>query len=109
MLRLDNGPKLLVEHFVNWCQERNIEFLHIYILPGKPDRNAFIERFNRTYREEVLDTYLFETSDQVREVLEQWLQVYDEERFHEALAGMPPATFRIKSVIVMSSTFNLST
>ena len=46
-LRLDNGPELTAQVFVDWCDERRIA-LH-YIQPGKPDQNAFIERFNRSY------------------------------------------------------------
>src|SRR5512145_2925721 len=52
-LRLDNGPEFTAQVFVAWCEAQQIALL--YIQPGKPDQNAFIERFNRTYREEVLD------------------------------------------------------
>ena len=48
VLRMDNGPELTADAFVEWCDERRIA-LH-YIQPGKPDQNAFIERFNRSYR-----------------------------------------------------------
>ena len=91
-LRLDNGPELLAERFITWCTERGIELR--YIQPGKPDQNAFIERFNRTYRTEVLNTYVFESLDQVREISAEWLQSYNEERPHDALAGVPPALYR---------------
>ena len=90
--RLDNGPALIAERFMSWCAEHGIE-LH-YIQPGKPDQNAFIERFNRTYRTEVLNAYVFESLDQVREISADWLQSYHEERPHDALAGLPPTLYR---------------
>ena len=83
-IRLDNGPEFIAE--------RGIELR--YIQPGKPDQNAFIERYNRTYRTEVLNAYLFESLDQVREISAEWLQSYNEERPHDALAGLPPARYR---------------
>ena len=49
-LRVDNGPELTAEAFVEWCAAQGIAIG--YIQPGKPDQNAFIERFNRTFREE---------------------------------------------------------
>jgi putative transposase len=93
-LRLDNGPELLADRFMTWCTERGIELR--YIQPGKPDQNAFIERFNRTYRTEVLNAYVFESLDQVREISAEWLQCYNEERPHDALAGLPPAAYRAR-------------
>ena len=91
-IRLDNGPELIADRFMTWCVERGIELR--YIQPGKPDQNAFIERFNRTYRTEVLNAYVFESLDQVREISAEWLQSYNEERPHDALAGLPPAIYR---------------
>lgn len=91
-LRLDNGPELVADRFMSWCAERGIELR--YIQPGQPDQNAFIERFNRTSRTEVLNAYVFESLDQVREISAEWLQSYNEERPHDALAGVPPAMYR---------------
>lgn len=91
-IRLDNGPELIADRFMTWCAERGIELRHIQ--PGKPEQNAFIERFNRTYRTEVLNAYVFESLDQVREISAAWLQTYNEERPHDALAGLPPAIYR---------------
>jgi putative transposase len=91
-IRLDNGPELISKRLMAWCAERGIELR--YIQPGKPDQNAFIERFNRTYRTEVLNAYEFESLDQVREISAEWLQSYNEERPHDGLAGLPPAMYR---------------
>ena len=91
-LRVDNGPELVADRFMSWCVEHGIELR--YIQPGKPDQNAFIERFNRTYRTEVLNAYVFESLDQVREISAEWLQIYNDERPHDALGGIPPAVYR---------------
>jgi len=105
-IRMDNGPELLADEFVSWCEKRGIELR--YIQPGKPDQNAYIERFNRTYREEVLDAYVFDDLAQVRDITESWLREYNEERPHEALGSLPPAAFRASKERQTNSTFDLS-
>lgn len=65
-----------------------------YIQLGKPDKNALIEHHIRTYRTEVRNAYIFESLEQVRENSAEWLQSYNEERPHDALAGLPTATYR---------------
>jgi putative transposase len=57
-IRVDNGPEFTCSVFVNWCAQRDI--LIQYIQPGRPIQNAYIERFNRTFRQDVLDAYIFE-------------------------------------------------
>jgi putative transposase len=47
-IRVDNGPEFTAQTFVGWCTEHRVA-IH-YIQPGKPDQNAYIERFNRSYR-----------------------------------------------------------
>ena len=64
-----------------------------YIQPGKPDQNAYIERFNRSYRTEVLNAHLFESIAELRALTTPWLQIYNEERPHDSLGLVPPLTF----------------
>ena len=90
-LRLDNGAESTSIAFREWSQQRQIELW--FIEPGKPDQNAFVERFNKTYRQEVLDAYLFESISQVRDISEMWIREYNEERPHDSLGRLPPQTF----------------
>jgi putative transposase len=89
---MDNGPELIAQELLDWCERHGVDPRHIQ--PGKPDQNAFIERYNRTFREEVLDAYVFEDLKQVRELSAEWLRMYNEERPHDALGRQPPAVFR---------------
>ena len=58
-IRIDNGPEMLAQVVTDWCEDNGIELA--YIQPGKPNQNAYIERFNRSFLDELLDPYLFTT------------------------------------------------
>src|SRR5690242_18815443 len=90
-IRMDNGPELISLRLESWAQEKQIELLHIQ--PGKPAQNAYIERFNRTFREEVLDAYSFDDLQEVRTITEHWLDDYNTIRPHDALQGLAPRQF----------------
>ena len=105
-IRCDNGPELTSFAFTQWCKDNSITLR--FIQPGKPDQNAFIERFNRTYRNEVLDAYIFESIGDVREITDDWLRRYNEIRPHDALGSLPPARYREK-LLANNSTLELST
>jgi putative transposase len=65
-----------------------------YISPGKPDQNAYIERFNRSYRTEVFNAHLFESVAELLQALSStWLQIYNGERPDDSLGRVPPLTF----------------
>jgi putative transposase len=90
-IRCDNGPEFRSLAFTRWADEKNIEIL--YIRPGKPVQNAFMERFNRSFRTEVLDAYLLEYLVDVRQVSTDWLADYNLRRPHDSLGRVPPRTF----------------
>ncbi len=87
-IRCDNGPEYISQKLKDWTIENQITLL--YIQPGKPTQNAYIERFNRTARHEWLDLYLFENIEQAQELATQWLWTYNNERPHTAIGGIPP-------------------
>lgn len=104
VLRTDNGPEFLGEIFTSWAKEAGMAIQ--YIQPGKPNQNAYIERFNRTYRDELLNQYLFASLDDVREATYWWMLEYNEERPHDSLGDLTPNEARLQST--GNSTLELS-
>jgi putative transposase len=98
-IRCDNGPELISRTFLEWAQKH--EVLLRYIEPGKPSQNAFIERFNRSYREEVLDINLFTTTDEAQEITDEWLVTYNHYRPHESLNNLAPKEFAKQKAVHM--------
>lgn len=94
-IRMDNGPELISQRLESWAQEQQVELLHIQ--PGKPAQNAYIERFNRTFREDVLEAYLFSSLEEVRQIVEPWIENYNGVRPHEALQGLSPYQFKLQN------------
>ena len=100
-IRMDNGPELISHRLESWAKEKHIELLHIQ--PGKPAQNAYIERFNRTYREEVLDAYLFDDLQEVRYITEHWLEELQHHSSARGLTGFTTPPVRTPTRLDLST------
>lgn len=87
-IRFDNGPEFTSIAVADWAETNQVELE--FIKPGCPMQNGFIERFNRTYRQAILDMYIFESLDEVRELTSRWMDFYNHRRPHDSLGGTPP-------------------
>jgi len=93
-IRVDNGPEFIAEKMKDWCSKNQITLLNIQ--PGKPTQNSLIERFNRTFRKELLSGYMFESLKQVRMFAQAWMWMYNNDRPHEGLGHLTPRQFLLK-------------
>jgi putative transposase len=90
-LRLDNGPEFTSRCFSAWAEQRGIAL--VFIQPGKPVQNSFIESFNGRFRDECLNANWFENLADARRKIEAWRQEYNQHRPHSALAYRTPEEF----------------
>jgi len=74
-IRCDNGPEYIAQALVDWANKERITLL--YIQPGKPTQNVYVERFNRTVRHEWLDLHQFESVGHAQHLATQWLWTYN--------------------------------
>ena len=93
-LRVDNGPEFIAQAMEDWCNDHGINLL--FIQKGKPSQNGYVERFNRSFREKVLDNYAFENLAQVRALSQAWIWVYNHDRPHSSLGFHAPYEFLLK-------------
>ena len=87
-IRCDNGPENISQVLIDWANNQKITLM--YIQPGKPTQNAYVERFNRTVRHEWLELHLFESVEQAQLLATQWLWTYNNERPNSAIGRVPP-------------------
>lgn len=87
-IRTDNGPEFISKKLAKWCEEKQIE--RKFIQPGKPMQNGYNERLNRTYREDVLDAYFFDSLEQLRVLSDKWVETYNNEHPHRSMKGLTP-------------------
>ena len=90
-IRTDNGPEFTSKRFILWMHKRKIE--HIRIQPGKPAQNGIVERFNRTFREDILDANIFQSIAHVQQKSNDWIDEYNNERPHQSLKYSTPNAY----------------
>jgi putative transposase len=105
IIRTDNGPEFTSKDLELWARDHEIQIQ--FIQPGRPMQNGYIERFNRIYRESILDAYLFFELDQVRTLTEEWMDEYNLRRPHESLGNLTPNEWKMKQLKPELSTFKL--
>ncbi|MBB6468412.1 transposase InsO family protein [Aminobacter lissarensis] len=93
----DNGIELASIAVLRWCRQTGAEWL--YIAPGRPMQNAFVESFNGRFRDECLNDTLFSTLSETRSAIISWKEDYNHHRPHSALGNMSPVEFARKSTL----------
>jgi len=88
-IRVDNGPEYVSGKLIAWAEKRGISIQ--YIQPGKPQQNAYVERYNRTVRHEWLDQNIIESIEEAEDYATQWLWTYNNERPNMGIGGITPA------------------
>lgn len=90
-LRVDNGPEHIASVLERWADEHDVELL--FIEPGKPTQNAFIESFNARVCDELLNPNRFRTIFTFNEDAEEWHMEYNTGHPHSGLDGKTPEEF----------------
>lgn len=90
-IRCDNGPEYVSGQLITWANKHQITLM--YIQPGKPTQNAYVERFNRTARHEWLDLHEFTSVEHAQQIATQWIWTYNNERPNSAIGGIPPIAY----------------
>jgi transposase InsO family protein len=90
-LRSDNGPEFIAYAIRDWLDDRGVKTM--YIKPGSPWENGYIESFHDKLRDELLNRELFGSLREARVILGQWQREYNEERPHSSLGYQVPSEF----------------
>lgn len=93
-IRSDNGTEFIAGKTKQFFKDHEIE--HIPIQKGKPQQNGYVERFNRSYREGVLDAFILTTLDQSQEETDLWMEDYNQNHPHESLGDISPIEYKMK-------------
>jgi len=93
-IRVDNGPEFIASAIRDWADSKNIKLQ--FIQPGRPMQNGYVERFNRSFRQDVLDANLFRNLTEVKVASDEFEEDYNLHRPHESLEDLSPIDYKIK-------------
>ncbi len=105
-IRLNNEPEMTLQKFIEWAKEQGIVLM--LIQPGKPNLNAFVERFNSSFRDGVLNANLFNSVFQAQEAADDWVLDCKEFRPHEFLGDVAAMELMPRKFVKKISIFDLS-
>ncbi len=94
-MRTDNGPEFRSVDYQSWMKQNQIQ--PVYTEPGNPMQNGYIERLNRTFREDVLDAYEFDSVSQFNIIAEKWQEDYNNNHPHKSLENKSPREYAQRS------------
>ena len=95
-IRSDNGPEFTAMAVRKWLNRLGVKTL--FIEPGSPWENGYIESFNGKMRDELLEREIFTTLKEAKVLIEQWRKDYNQVRPHSALGYRPPAPVSVFSM-----------
>jgi transposase InsO family protein len=101
-IRSDNGPEFIAEAIKEWLKDKGVGTL--YIEPGSPWENGYIESFHARLRDELLDRELFYSVREAKVLAENWRGEYNHDRPHSSLNYMTPAAFAATCIPSVSAT-----
>ena len=96
-IRSDNGPEFTAKAVRKWLEKLGVKTL--FIEPGSPWENGYIESFNGKLRDELLNREVFTTLLEAKVLIEQWRREYNQVRPHSSLGYRPPAPEAILSAV----------
>jgi putative transposase len=105
-IRSDNGPEFANKAVKTWLEHSGVKTL--FVAPGSPWENGYVESFNSKLRDELLDRELFLHIDELRYVADRWRMDYNHYRPHSSLDYMAPAAFAAKCLEQGSATLRLA-
>ena len=98
-IRSDNGPEFTAKAIRDWLNRIGVKTL--FIEPGSPWENGYVESFNGKLRDELLNREIFTTLTEAKVLIEQWRQEYNHIRPHSSLGYRPPAPEAILSAVTI--------